>query len=128
MGGVRVQPEFARPSFCGLARRAFGGAASSSDPAAKVDGSLSTKPDKQTAVFAGGCSCRTQAVFERVKGVVATTVGYSGGAANTATYDQVVTETTGHAESVEVVYDSSRLTYGQLLHASFLRWPTIPRS
>src|SRR5579862_4996589 len=88
-------------------------------PAAKVDGSLSAKPDKQTAVFAGGCFWGTQAVFERVKGVVATTVGYSGGAANTATYDQVVTETTGHAESVEVVYDSSRLTYGQLLRIFF---------
>lgn len=88
-------------------------------PAAKVDGSLSAKPDKQTAVFAGGCFWGTQAVFERVKGVVATTVGYSGGAATTATYDQVVTETTGHAESVEVVYDSSRLTYGQLLRIFF---------
>jgi peptide-methionine (S)-S-oxide reductase len=88
-------------------------------PAAKVDGSLSAKPDKQTAVFAGGCFWGTQAVFERVKGVVATTVGYSGGAANTATYDQVVTETTGHAESVEVMYDSSRLTYGQLLRIFF---------
>ena len=88
-------------------------------PAAKVDGSLSAKPDKQTAVFAGGCFWGTQAVFERVKGVVATTVGYSGGSANTATYDQVITETTGHAESVEVVYDSSRLTYGQLLRIFF---------
>ena len=61
----------------------------------------------------------TQSVFERVKGVVDTTVGYAGGtAAETATYDQVTTETTGHAESVKVVYDPSKITYGQLLRIS----------
>jgi peptide-methionine (S)-S-oxide reductase len=54
-----------------------------------------------------------------VKGVISTTVGYSGGSSSTATYDQVTTETTGHAESVEVVYDPSRLTYGQLLRVFF---------
>ena len=57
----------------------------------------------------------TQAVFERVKGVLKTTVGYSDGSASTASYDQVTTETTGHAESVEVLYDPSEITYGQLL-------------
>jgi peptide-methionine (S)-S-oxide reductase len=51
--------------------------------------------------------------------VVKTTAGYSGGAASTATYDQVTTETTGHAESVEVVYDPSKITYGQLLRIFF---------
>ena len=50
---------------------------------------------KETAVFAGGCFWGTQAVFERVKGVVATTAGYAGGSASTATYAQVTTETTG---------------------------------
>src|SRR5580692_16473 len=83
-------------------------------PPAKVDASPATAPGKETAVFAGGCFWGTQAVFERVKGVLDTTVGYSGGTANTATYDQVTTETTGHAESVQVVYDPSKLTYGQL--------------
>jgi len=58
-------------------------------------------------------------VFQRVKGVLATTAGYSGGSAMTATYKQVVTETTGHAESVEVIYDSSQITYGQLLRIYF---------
>jgi peptide-methionine (S)-S-oxide reductase len=58
-------------------------------------------------------------VFQRVKGVLATTAGYSGGSAMTATYKQVVTETTGHAESVEVIYDPSRITYGQLLRIYF---------
>ncbi len=88
-------------------------------PPAKVDSPAATAPGKQTAVFAGGCFWGTQAVFERVKGVLDTTVGYSGGTAQTATYDQVTTETTGHAESVEVVYDPSKLTYGELLRIFF---------
>ena len=74
---------------------------------------------KQTAVFAGGCFWGTQAVFERVKGVLKTTPGYSGGSASTATYDQVTTETTGQAESVQVVFDPSKITYGQLLRIFF---------
>jgi peptide-methionine (S)-S-oxide reductase len=88
-------------------------------PAATTDDSLATSPGKAKAVFAGGCFWGTQGVFERVKGVVDTAAGYSGGSASTATYDQVTTETTGHAESVEVVYDPSRITYGTLLRIFF---------
>src|ERR1700728_2189102 len=88
-------------------------------PPANADVALATKSGKEKAVFAGGCFWGTQTVFERVKGVVATTAGYSGGSASTATYDQVTTETTGHAESVEVVYDPSKITYGQLLRIFF---------
>ncbi len=88
-------------------------------PPAKVDAALASTPGKQTAVFAGGCFWGTQAVFERVKGIIKTTAGYAGGSAATATYDQVTTETTGHAESVEVVYDPSKITYGQLLRIFF---------
>jgi peptide-methionine (S)-S-oxide reductase len=88
-------------------------------PAAVTDDALAATPGKLKAVFAGGCFWGTQAVFERVKGVVDTTVGYSGGSAATATYDQVTTETTGHAESVEVTYDPSKITYGQLLRIFF---------
>ena len=88
-------------------------------PAAKGDATLAAKPGKQTAVFAGGCFWGTQSVFERVKGVLKTTAGYAGGSAATATYDQVITETTGHAESVELVYDPSQITYGQLLRIFF---------
>ena len=84
-----------------------------------VDASLAAQSGKQTAVFAGGCFWGTQSVFERVKGVLKTTAGYAGGSASTATYDQVTTETTGHAESVEVVYDPSQITYGQLLRIFF---------
>lgn len=81
--------------------------------------SLAPNPGRRTAVFAGGCFWGTQAVFERVKGVLKTTAGYAGGSAATATYSQVTTETTGHAESVEVVYNPAVLTYGQLLQVFF---------
>jgi peptide-methionine (S)-S-oxide reductase len=88
-------------------------------PPPKIDEPLAAAAGKETAVFAGGCFWGTQAVFERVKGVIQTAAGYAGGSAATATYDQVVTETTGHAESVEVIYDPSRITYGQLLRIYF---------
>ena len=88
-------------------------------PPAKSDVALAAAPGKATAVFAGGCFWGTQSVFERVKGVIDTTVGYSGGSQDTATYNQVGTETTGHAESVKVTYDPSKITYGQLLRIFF---------
>lgn len=88
-------------------------------PALSNDVALAPQPGKETAVFAGGCFWGVQSVFQRVKGILSTTSGYSGGSAKTATYDQVITETTGHAESVEVVFDPSRITYGQLLRIYF---------
>ena len=88
-------------------------------PPFSADAALAKQPGKETAVFAGGCFWGVQSVFQRVKGVLATTAGYSGGSAKTATYKQVVTETTGHAESVQVVFDPSRITYGQLLRIYF---------
>jgi len=94
-------------------------AANRTIPPPAIDAPLASAPGKQTAVFAGGCFWGTQSVFERVKGVLDTTVGYSGGSASTATYDQVTTETTGHAESVKVIYDPSRITYGKLLQLFF---------
>jgi peptide-methionine (S)-S-oxide reductase len=80
---------------------------------------LAASAGTETAVFAGGCFWGVQAVFQRLRGVTSTTAGYSGGEAATATYQQVVTETTGHAESVQVVYDPSKITYGQLLRVFF---------
>ncbi len=88
-------------------------------PPPSTDVPLAAKTGKETAVFAGGCFWGVQSVFQRVKGVLSTAAGYSGGDAKTASYRQVVTETTGHAESVEVVYDPSRITYGQLLRVYF---------
>src|ERR1019366_5221889 len=88
-------------------------------PAPFTDVPLANQAGKETAVFAGGCFWGVQSVFQRVKGVLHTTAGYSGGSAKTATYKQVITATTGHAESVEVIYDPSRITYGQLLRIYF---------
>jgi peptide-methionine (S)-S-oxide reductase len=94
-------------------------AANPTIPALTADVPLAKQSGKETAVFAGGCFWGVQSVFQRVKGVLSTTAGYSGGTAKTATYKQVVTETTGHAESVQVIYDPSRITYGQLLRIYF---------
>lgn len=88
-------------------------------PPSATDEAPAMSAAQETAVFAGGCFWGTQSVFERVKGVLATSAGYAGGSAATATYDQVTTETTGHAESVRVVYDPRKITYGQLLRIFF---------
>jgi len=73
----------------------------------------------ETAVFAGGCFWGVQTVFQRVKGVTATTAGYAGGTKETANYGAVSSETTGHAESVKVVFDPARISYGTLLRVFF---------
>jgi peptide-methionine (S)-S-oxide reductase len=73
----------------------------------------------ETAVLAGGCFWGVQTTFQRLKGVTATTAGYSGGTAATANYRDVSSETTQHAESVKVVFDPSRLSYGTLLRIFF---------
>jgi peptide-methionine (S)-S-oxide reductase len=73
----------------------------------------------ETAVFAGGCFWGVQSVFQRVKGVVQTTVGYSGGDAATANYRAVCGEDTGHAEAIEVLYDPAKVSYGALLRVFF---------
>jgi peptide-methionine (S)-S-oxide reductase len=88
-------------------------------PAPSTDAPLAAKHSKQVAIFAGGCFWGQQAVFERVKGVIDTTAGYDGGTAATATYDQVTTEKTQHAESVKVVFDPAKISYGTLLRIFF---------
>lgn len=84
-----------------------------------VPTSASNAGQHQTAIFAGGCFWGAQAVFQRVKGVVQTAVGYSGGVAETANYRAVCGEDTGHAEAVEIVYDPAIVTYGTLLRIFF---------
>ena len=84
-------------------------------PKPAVDEPLASAPGQETAVVAGGCFWCIQAVFQHVKGVVSATSGYSGGSAKTAEYEIVSTGTTNHAESVKIVYDPSKITYGQLL-------------
>src|ERR1700746_3229603 len=88
-------------------------------PNPEVDNPLSAKPGQETAVVAGGCFWGIQAVFEHVKGVIRATSGYSGGAANTATYEKVCSGRTGHAEAVEVVFDPSQISIGQILKVFF---------
>ena len=89
-------------------------------PAPLQDIELSGSAGQQeTAVFAGGCFWGVQSVFQRVKGVVQTTVGYSGGSAETADYRTVSSEETGHAEALEIVFDPSKVSYGTLLRIFF---------
>jgi peptide-methionine (S)-S-oxide reductase len=75
--------------------------------------------DKATAVFSGGCFWGVDGVFKHVKGVSNVISGYAGGAADTANYETVSTGTTGHAESVKVTYDPSKVSYDDLLKVFF---------
>ena len=99
-----------------VACRARSGAAV---PSPVADEARATAAGKQTAVVAGGCFWGIQAVFQHVKGVVNATSGYSGGSAKTADYETVSGGRTGHAESVEIVYDPAQITYGELLRIFF---------
>src|SRR6202044_2426206 len=88
-------------------------------PAPAQDAKLTTVSGQQTAVVAGGCFWGIQAVFQHVKGVISAPSGYSGGSKLTAEYEVVSTGETGHAESVQIVYDPSQITYGELLRVFF---------
>jgi peptide-methionine (S)-S-oxide reductase len=74
---------------------------------------------RETAIFAGGCFWGVQGVFSHVKGVISATSGYTGGKASTAEYEEVSTGTTGHAESVKVVFDPAKVNYADLLRIYF---------
>jgi len=86
-------------------------------PAASVDVPRGAGP--QVAVLAGGCFWGMEAVFARVKGVTGVTAGYAGGTVATATYDQVSTETTRHAEAIRITYDPAKVSYATLLRVYF---------
>ena len=88
-------------------------------PAPAQDQARAPQPGQETAVFAGGCFWGVQGVFQHVKGVTRAVSGYAGGAKETAQYRVVGSGTTGHAESVEITYDPSQITYGQLLQIFF---------
>jgi peptide-methionine (S)-S-oxide reductase len=106
---------FTSMSACNAATATVG----SSLPNPVIDAPLATTKGEQTAVIAGGCFWGVQAVFEHVKGVINVTAGYSGGAADTAHYEMVSEGSTGHAESVRIKYDPSRISFGQLLKVYF---------
>jgi peptide-methionine (S)-S-oxide reductase len=94
-------------------------AASGPFPDPAIDLERTATKAKQTAVFAGGCFWCTEAVFEQLAGVEKVVSGYSGGDAATAHYKIVREGQSEHAESIEITYDSSRITYGQLLKVFF---------
>src|SRR5438874_8038874 len=88
-------------------------------PAPAVDIPAASVQGPQTAVFAGGCFWGVEAVFRHVKGVSKAVSGYAGGSFKTADYERVSTGSTGHAESVEVTYDPTQVSYGELLRIFF---------
>jgi peptide-methionine (S)-S-oxide reductase len=96
-----------------------GNGASAAVPAPAVDQLKAATAAKQTAVVAGGCFWGIQAVFQHVKGVVSATSGYAGGSVKNPDYETVSGGRTGHAESVQIVYDPSKVSYGELLRVFF---------
>lgn len=74
----------------------------------------------ETIVLAGGCFWGMEGTFEHVKGVTSVTSGYAGGSASDATYDQVSTERTGHAEAIRVTFDPSKVSLGDILNVYFV--------
>jgi len=114
---------FLTPLVLALAIGACAPAASGDEPPRLVPAASMDVPaggsTRQTAVFAGGCFWGVEGVFERVRGVVSVRSGYAGGTAADADYGRVSSGRTGHAESVEIVYDPRVVTYGQLLRVFF---------
>ncbi len=94
-------------------------APSAAMPLPTLDAPLAPVAGRQTAVFAGGCFWGMQAVFEQLRGVNQAVSGYSGGFLKSPSYEAVSMGLTGHAESVQVTYDPSQVSYGQLLMVYF---------
>jgi peptide-methionine (S)-S-oxide reductase len=88
-------------------------------PAPAVDAALTNAAGQQTAILAGGCFWGIQAVFEHLNGVSSVTSGYSGGYVKSPSYESVSMGVTGHAETVSITYDTSQISYGQLLMVFF---------
>jgi peptide-methionine (S)-S-oxide reductase len=84
-------------------------------PAGRARAADAESPARAKATFAGGCFWCMQPPFEKLPGVLSTTVGYTGGSVKSPTYEQVSSGETGHAESIEIVYDPSKIGYEKLL-------------
>ena len=93
--------------------------AATSFPDAVVDDQLAVKSGREAVVVAGGCFWGVQAVFQHTKGVLSATSGYAGGSVKNPSYEHVSSGMTGHAESVQVVYDPSQISLGRLLKIFF---------
>jgi peptide-methionine (S)-S-oxide reductase len=115
-----LQKSFAAAMLAAVCASGCGGSSAATalpDPA--VDAARTGGKGPATAVFAGGCFWGVEAVFKHVKGVSSAVSGYAGGDAKTAHYEIVGSGLTGHAESVQVTYDPSQISYGQLLRVFF---------
>lgn len=88
-------------------------------PAPAVDEPLAKTSGSETAILSGGCFWGMQVVFQHVRGVLEVVSGYTGGDRSTAHYEDVGTGTTGHAESVKIVFDPHLVSYGTLLRVYF---------
>jgi peptide-methionine (S)-S-oxide reductase len=94
------------------------GLVAASLPGPAVDENRSEKKS-ETVVVAGGCFWGVEAVFDAVKGVSSAVAGYAGGSKANAHYEIVSSGTTGHAESVQITFDPSQISFGQLLKIYF---------
>ncbi len=104
---------------CGWACQVRADAADKVIPAPALDTPAAEAKGLETAVLAGGCFWGLQGMFQHVQGVTKVVAGYSGGTQETAHYEMVGTERTGHAESVEITFDPRKISYGQLLRLYF---------
>jgi len=106
-------------AIAGISCGANAGSVDKAIPAPAADMTAAEASGPQVAVLAGGCFWGLQGMFEHVKGVTRVVAGYSGGEKRTAHYEMVGTETTGHAESVEITFNPKQVSYGQLLQLFF---------
>jgi len=110
---------------CGVALAALaifvgrGASAAVLAPSAEVGRELAAAPGEEVAIFSGGCFWGVQAVFQHMIGVTSAVSGYTGGNVKNPGYEQVSTGTTGHAESVRVTFDPSKVSYAGLLRVFF---------
>jgi peptide-methionine (S)-S-oxide reductase len=104
---------------CGWACQVRADAADKVIPPPALDTPAAEAKGLETAVLAGGCFWGLQGMFQHVQGVTKVVAGYSGGTQETAHYEMVGTERTGHAESVEITFDPKKISYGQLLRLYF---------
>jgi peptide-methionine (S)-S-oxide reductase len=88
-------------------------------PPPVLDEPANPRATSEVTILAGGCFWGVQGVFQHVEGVTNAVSGYAGGAADTAHYEMVGSNTTGHAESVRVIFDPSRISYGRILQIYF---------
>jgi len=112
-GGLRYCINSASLKFIPVEEMAQAGYGQYLEPFVKMG--LAKAPVHETAILAGGCFWGMEEIIRKIPGVTKTTVGYTGGSTANPTYEEVSTGATGHAESIEVEFDSTRLSYESLL-------------